>query len=185
VKTAVDGIDTFPEGTDPPIVRELEITRQVLNVAVSGDVPPAALRKAAERVRDDLLAMPGITRVELANARPYEISIEVSEETLRRLRLTFDEIVAAVRGSSIDLSGGVVKAEGGEIKLRTKTQAYTGEDFARVVLRSGDDGSRLLLGDVARIVDAFEDTGQAARFDGRPSLVVAVYRVGDQRAIDI
>ncbi|MCB9897524.1 MAG: efflux RND transporter permease subunit [Planctomycetes bacterium] len=185
VKNAVDGIDTFPEGSEVPVVREFEITHQVLNVAVSGDVGERPLRRAAERVRDDLLDLPGITRVQLSDARPYEISIDVSEETLRRLQLTFDEVVAAIRRSSLDLSGGVVKADGGEIKLRTKAQSYTGDDFAKVVLRAGDDGSRLLLGDVASIVDAFEDTGQSARFDGRPSLVVQVYRVGDQRAIEI
>jgi multidrug efflux pump subunit AcrB len=185
VKAAVDAIDSFPEEAESPIVRELEMVRQVLSVAVSGPVDEATLRRLGERVRDELIARPGISRVVLAAARPYEISIEVSEQQLRRYGLTMDEVTAAVRASSLDLSGGSVKTDGGEILLRTKSQAYRQRDFEELVLRTGADGSRLLLGDVATIVDGFEDTGQAARFDGLPTVLVKVFRVGDERALDI
>ncbi len=183
VKTAVDAIDTFPDEAESPVITDFEISRQVLSVAISGEAEETTLRRLGEQVRDELLTLPDITRVKLKNVRPYEISIEVPEATLRRYGFTLDEITAAVRASSLDLSGGAVKTEAGEILLRTKAQAYRGPDFENIVLRTEADGSRLLLGDVARVVDGFEDTGQAARFDGRPAVLVNVYRVGDQRAL--
>ncbi len=185
VKSAVDAIDSFPDNAESPVIRELEIARQVLDVAIAGDTDEATLRRLAERVRDELLALPGISRVTLANARPYEISIEVPEQQLRRYGLTLDEVTAAVRASSLDLSGGSVKTEGGEILLRTKAQAYRQTDFEQIVLRTRDDGSRLYLGDVAEVVDAFADTGQAAQFDGHGAVMVKVWAVGDQRALDV
>lgn len=185
VKSRVDAIDTFPEDIEAPVIREVVIQSQVVNVVVSGDVDEKTLKRLGEQVRDDITALPGITNTQLVVARPYEISVEVSETALREYGLSFDEVTAAVRRSSVDVPGGSVKTRGGEILLRTIGQAEWGNEFRNLVLRSRPDGSRLLLGDVATIVDGFEDTGQSARFDGDPAVVVQVFRVGKQRALDV
>jgi multidrug efflux pump subunit AcrB len=137
------------------------------------------------RTSYEVAALPGITHVELASARPYEISIEVSEDALRRYGLTFDQVARAVRQSSLDLPGGSLKTEGGEILLRTVGQAYRGHEFEKLVLLSRADGTRLTLGEVAKVVDGFEETDQTARFDGMPSVVVQVFRVGQQSALQV
>ena len=185
VRSRVDAIDTFPEEAEQPIIREVTLRRQVINVAVSGDADEATLKRMGERVRDELSALPSVSQVELASARPYEISIEVSEESLRRHGLTFDDVARAVRRSSLDLPGGSIKTEGGEILLRSKGQAYRGREFERIALLTRPDGTRLLLGDVANVVDGFAETDQSARFDGKPAVVVQVFRVGNESALDI
>jgi multidrug efflux pump subunit AcrB len=185
VKTRVDAIDTFPAETEKPIITELTNRREVIDVAVSGDADEVTLRTLAEQVRDDITALPGITVAEIANARPYEVAIEVSEAALRRHRLTFDEIANAVRKSSLDLPGGAVKTEAGEILLRTKGQAYRQSEFEGLVLLTRPDGTHLRLGEVATVVDGFEDTDQLTRFDSEPALLVQVFRVGDQDALTI
>jgi multidrug efflux pump subunit AcrB len=185
VKARVDAIDTFPVETEQPIVQEIVLRTQVISVAVAGDVDEWTLKRAGERVRDEMSNLPGITQVELVVARPYEISIEVSEATLRQYALTFDEVARAVRRSSLDLPGGSIRTDGGEFLLRVKGQAYRAPEFERIPLRTLPDGSRLLLGDVARVLDGFEEDPQAARFDGLPAVVVQVFRVGDQSALAI
>ena len=185
VKSRVDAIDTFPAETEKPIVREVTNRRQVVDVAVSGEADERTLKRLGERVRDEIAAMEGITQVELENARPYEISIEVSEDALRRYSLSIDEVARAVRMSSLDLPGGSVKTEGGEILLRTKGQAYVGSDYESLVLMTRPDGSRLKLGDVAKVVDGFAETDQTARFDGKPAMVVAVFHTSDQSALEL
>ncbi|MEM7349560.1 MAG: efflux RND transporter permease subunit [Acidobacteriota bacterium] len=180
VKTRVDAIDTFPEETEKPIIQEAILRRVVLAIAISGDADERTLRRLGEQVRDEVSAIDGITQVELTVARPYEISIEISEESLRRHGLTFDQVAQAVRRSSLDLPGGSIKTDGGEILLRTEGQAYRGQDFERLVLLNRPDGTRLTLGQVAKVVDGFADTDVAARFDGHPAVLVQVYRVGDQ-----
>lgn len=185
VKNRVDAIDSFPDETEKPVVTEILIRRQVINVAVSGPADEATLKRLGEQVRDEISSLPGITQVELAAARPYEISIEVSEEALRRHGLTFDAVAAAVRRSSLDLPGGAVKTRGGEILLRAKSQAYRGRDFEGLTLLTRRDGTRLLLRDVARVVDGFAETDQFARFDGQPAVLVQVFRVGEQSALEL
>ncbi len=90
----------------------------------------------AERVRNELSAVLGISQVDLVSAPPYEMSIEVSELALRRHGLTFDDVAAAVRESSLDLPGGSVRSDSGEVLLRTIGQAYLGEEHERLVLLS-------------------------------------------------
>ena len=185
IKSRVDAIDTFPEETERPIIRELTMRRQVVDVAISGDVGEATLKYLAHQVRDEIAAIPEITQVEVSNARPYEISIEVSEDALRRHGLTFDEVAQAVRRSSLDLPGGSVRTASGEILLRTKGQAYRGHEYEKLTIWTRPDGSRLRLGEVAHVVDGFAETDQFARFDGEPTVLVSVFRTGDQAALDV
>ena len=110
VKTRIDAITTFPEECEKPVVQEMLLRRRVLEVAVRGEVEYPSLRKAAEKVRDGISALNGVSLVQLTNARPYEISIEISETALRRHSLSFDQVAAAVRRSSLDLPGGALGA---------------------------------------------------------------------------
>jgi len=185
VKARIDAIETFPEEIEKPIVQELTNRQQVINVAVHGAIDESNLKILAERVRDELAAVPGLTQVEVANARSYEISIEVSETLLRRHNLTFDEVANAVQRSSLDMPGGSVKTDGGEFLLRTKGQAYRGYEFDNLVLFTRSDGTHLRLGDVATVVDGFEETEQFSRFQNEPALIIAVYRTGDQSAPEV
>ncbi len=185
VKARVDAISTFPEEAEQPVIQEVIVRTQVINVAVSGPADEHTLKRVAEQVRDEVVSLPGITQAELSSARPYEVSIEVSEEVLLRHGLSFDQVAQAVRRSSLDLPGGSVRTQAGEILLRTKSQAYVGEEFRQLTLLSRPDGTRVLLGDVARVVDGFAETDQAARFDGQPAILVQVFRVGGQSALEI
>ena len=185
VKSNIDAITTFPLETEKPIIRELTNRQQVVDIAVSGDVDPFTLKQVTERVRDELTAVPEITQVDIVSAPPYEISIEVSEDDLRRHAMTFDQVADAVRRSSLDLPGGSVRTERGEILLRTIGQAYRGAEFEDLVLWTRADGSRLRLGDVATVVDGFEETDQYARFDVEPTMLVSVFRTGDQSAVEL
>lgn len=185
VKSRVDSIDTFPEEAEKPIIEEPVIRKQVLEVALSGDADEYTLKRLGERLRDDLTALPGVNQVELVSVRPYEISIEVSEEALRRWGLTFDQVAEAIRRASLDLPGGKVSTAGGEILLRSQRQAYVGREFEELPLLSLPDGSRLHVGDVATVVDGFADAERWAVFDGKPAVLVQVFRTGDQSALEV
>jgi len=185
VKAEVDRITTFPEETEKPIITELTTRHEVLTIVVYGDASEKSLRKVAEQIRDDLTAMENITQVELAGVRPYEISIEVPEENLRKYNLSFDRLAGAIANSSLDVPGGSVKTKGGEILFRTKGQKYFGPEFEKIVVLTRPDGTRLRLGEIAKVYDGFEDVDVSTRFDGKRAAFVKVYRVGEQGAIDI
>ncbi|MGD9253883.1 MAG: efflux RND transporter permease subunit, partial [Holophagae bacterium] len=185
VKAAVDRIETFPEETEKPVVAEADTRRRVITVVLYGDANERTLKALAERVRDDLTAIDGISQAELAGVRNYEISVEVSEDALRRYGLSFNQVANAIGSSSLDLPGGAVKTAGGEILLRTKGQRYRGSEFEEIVVLTRPDGTRVYLSDVASVVDGFEDTDTSTNFNGRRAALVQVYRVGQEGALSV
>ena len=185
IKNEVDRIDTFPEETEKPVIKEMIRHNRVIDVVVHGDVSEKALKVAAERVRDDLRNAPNISQVELSGVRVDEISIEISEKALRRHNLTLAQVRAAVARTSLDMPGGSVKGEGGEILVRTKGRLYTGQDYEDVVVLTRPDGTSLKLGQIATVIDGFEDSDLISRFNGNAAAVIQVYRTGDQSALEI
>ena len=178
VKNAVDSILSFPEEAERPVVSLVEIRNHVLTVLVHGDHDEQTLRDVAERVRDDLLQRPGITLVELSAARPLEIAIEVPQRHLRAYGLTLGDVAREVREAAIELPAGGMKTTGGEILLRTQERRDFAREYADIPVASAPDGSRILVGDIAEVVDGFEDTDQEATYNGRRTIGVQVYRVG-------
>jgi len=185
IKSRVDGINTFPTETEKPIVSKLVMTRGVVQIAIAGDVDERTLKEVGKEVREDIAAIAGISQVALAYVRPYEISIEVSELTLRRHGINLEQVAQAVRAASLDMPGGSIRTEGGEILIRTKGQAYWGQEFEDVVVLTRADGTRLTLGELATIRDAFEEGDLRARFNGQPAVVVKVYQVGTEDTLQI
>jgi len=185
VESLVNAIDTFPVETEEPVVSKLIVSDPVMQVALAGALDERALKIRGQQMRDDIAALPGVSQVDLDFVRPYEISIEVSEAVLRRHALTFDRVAEAVRGWSLDLPGGSVKASSGEILLRTKGQAYTGREYEEIVVMTRTDGTTLTLGEIADIRDGFEDGELRARLDGDPAVVIDIRRVGGEDILAI
>jgi multidrug efflux pump subunit AcrB len=185
IKAEVDRITTFPEEAEKPIITKAVNRREVISVVVYGNASEKSLREQAEVIREELLAMPEITQVDLRGVRPYEISIEVSEETLQKYGLTLNSIADRIRKASIDLPGGLIKSKGGITLIRTLEKRYTGREYADITVIENPDGTAVRLGDIAVIKDAFEETDQFSRFDGLPAAMVSVFRVGKQKPLEI
>ncbi len=185
IKAEIDRITTFPEEAEKPVITKLEARREVISAVIYGQESEKTLREQAELMRDELLAMPDITQVDLRGVRPYEISIEVNEQTLQRYGLTLGGIAGRIRKASVDLPAGAVKSQGGEVLIRTKEKRYKAAGYADITIIENPDGTALKLGEIAEIKDAFEETDQYATFDGQPAAMVSVFRVGEQKPIDV
>lgn len=146
IKSEVDRITTFPEDAEKPVVSKMVIRREAISLVIYGQASELALREWAEEVRDDLLEMPEITQAELNGVRDYEISIEIDEENLRRYNLTLDSVAALVRQASLDLPGGSIETEGGEILIRTKERKDFGDEYENINIIAAPDGTLVKLG---------------------------------------
>jgi len=184
VKSKVDGITSFPEGAEKPTIRSFEGQPEVITIAVHGEVDEESLLSIAESIREEVSDLPDITQTRLGK-KPREISIEVSEQTLQKYGLSFDYISNRIKSSSMDVPGGAIETYDGEILIRSKGQAYTGEDFGSIPVLSMSDGSTLLLRDISKIKDGFQDVEYDIKFNSEPAYLIRVYRTGDQNALDI
>ncbi len=185
VKSAVDGISSFPAEAEKPIIKHLEFHEHAANIQIWGNLSERDMKSLVDQVKNELLQLPEIRVAEVFGGRNYEVSVEVPEATLLKYNLTLADVASAIRSSSLNLPGGAIKTDTGEIMLRTKGQAYQQHEFERIPLINFPDGTRLTLGDVATINDGFEESTGFSLFDGGFSMGVTVYAVGDQDLLEV
>ncbi|MCY4357970.1 MAG: efflux RND transporter permease subunit [Gammaproteobacteria bacterium] len=183
VKGRIDGITTFPAETEKPVVRAISSIGNVITLALSSNTDDLNLKIVAEDIRNDLLDLPEISQINIEFIRPLEISIEVSEFTLRQYGLTLDQISRAIARASLDLPGGTIRTDSGEILLRTKGQVYQGSEYEDIVVASYPDGTQLTLGEIAVVSDGFEEGYLDARLNGVNSAIIDVMRVGGEDTV--
>ena len=176
VKTAVSGIENFPPAAaERPEVELLRAALEVMTLAVTSSAGSEdKLRSAAEDVRDELLALPSISQVVLRGTRDREISIELSEEELRRHGLSITEVAGVVRRASLNLTFGELRTEAGGVVLHTVAKRQVGAEFEDIPLITRLDGTIMTLGEVATIRDGFVDQEVITRVDGDPGVFVRV-----------
>ena len=185
VKTAVERITVFPEDASDPIILIGNNSARVMEIVIHGDVSEQILKVTAERLRNELQLLDGISFAEVSKARDYEISIEIDRDTLRAFGLTLDEVARIIGQNSLELPGGAIETETISIPIRTAGRNLTKADFENIVIRAGTAGGKVLLRDIATVVDGFEDTDLAATFNGKPAVSVDVFRVGDEQVMGI
>ena len=185
IESEIGRISTFPEDADDPEVSVLSHRRNVVDLVLYGRTSEATLHELGEMARDQLLTDPDITQVELEGVRPLEISIEISQENLRRYNLTLDEIAARLRDAAVDLPGGGIKTSTGEILMRVKERRDYGRQFARIPIIMAPDGTQVLLEEIATIDDSYEETDSYATFNNEPTVFLDVFRIGSQTPIQV
>jgi len=185
VKIRVDAIPNFPALAERPLIQHDDFMSSVISVILAADMAERDLRRLGEQVRDELSALPGISHAKLNGVREYEISIEVPEARLRKFGLTMDQISTAIRSSAIDLPAGVVQTAAGDVSIRTRGRAYSGDDYARIVILTRPDGTKITLGEIADITDGFNENMMISRLNGQRCVSITVMREGTQNAITI
>jgi multidrug efflux pump subunit AcrB len=185
IKSEVDRITSFPDEAEESRVVIAQRRRYVVDLALHGDQNEWVLREVAEDIRDRLIQDPDITQVEMEGVRDYEISIEIPQATLRAYNLTLGDVAQRIRRTSVELPGGAIKTESGDILVRVNERRDYGHEFGKIPIITTNDGTQVLLEDIAVINDGFKETDNFATYNGKPAVMIRVYRVGDQTPISV
>ncbi|MFK7937294.1 MAG: efflux RND transporter permease subunit [Saprospiraceae bacterium] len=185
VKNAVDQINSFPVGMEPPVVYKRESLGFAISFAITGDVDLKTLKRFAREAEDDLLAIDGLSKVELSGFPDEEIEIAFREKDLRAYGLTFQEATRAVQVANLDITGGTLKGEEEELLVRARNKNYYAEGLRNIVLKTNTNGSVIRLFEVADVRDQWEDNPQRSYLNGKPSVVVTVQNTLEEDILDI
>ena len=185
IDQAVNRIRTFPDDIEQPRVNLQSRQRDVMEVALYGDVDFWTLRVLAERLRNQLLSNPEITQVEFGYVPDYITHVEISRHNLRQYNLTLGEVADIIASSSEDVPAGAVETRSGEILLRMQERKQWAEEFKNITIISSPSGAQVRLGDIATITDGFEEVGFYGQFNQQTSIGLEVFRVGDQSPLEI
>ncbi len=185
VKNAVDQINAFPVGIEPPVIFKQENLGFAISFALSGDVELKTLKRFAREVENDLLLMDGLSKVSLSGFPEEEIEIAFRESALRAYNLTFQEATQAVRSANIEVTGGTIKGEEEELLLRTRNKSYYAEGLRDIVLKRTPGGGVIFLHQVADLRDRWADNPNRTFLNGNPSVVVTVQNTLEEDMLSI
>ena len=174
VENRVSSISSLPPDIEQPRIQQWATRNESMRIAVHGDIGERNLKRLAEELRREVAALKGISIVELFGTRAEEISIEVSEIALQRYGITFDEIARAIQATSVNLSAGNLRTDAGQYTLRTRNLADSQLDFENIVVRQLQQGATIRVGDVATVIDGFEENEILATLNGEPAVLVQV-----------
>lgn len=174
VKSRVNSISSFPRDIEPPVVQRWENTNEFIRIGVHGNLDEKSLTNLAKDLRLEVEKLPAISRVQLFGIRNEEVSIEVSEDALRRYGLSFQDVANAIRSTSLNISSGTIRTEAGEKKIVTRNQANSKADFENIVVRQNSDGATIRVGDIADVIDGFVDNPILATMNGDPAVLIQV-----------
>jgi len=185
VKNAVDRINAFPRGIEKPVIFEQKFRTRAVSIVLSGETDLYNLKYIADKLRDDLLATPEISQVQIQGLPNLEFSIEISESDLRKYKLTFSEIAAAVGSSNINISGGKFETTDEEILIRAYGRSYFAKELSNIVVRGNPDGTVIYLTDIADIKEKWEDVPDKIYYNNRTAVILNIDQTKQEDIIAI
>lgn len=185
VKGIVDAVNSLPRDMEKPKVSRVIYRQEVLRVAVHGNLDERTLKNLAEDIRDEVAALPYVSIVGLFGTRREEVTVEVSEDSLRKFGLSFADVAEAIRGSSINISSGRIRTETGDVLLRARNLANSEREFKEIIIRQSDTGGIVRVGDVASVVDGFEDEEILATLNGEPAVLVQIMSTDNMQIVKL
>lgn len=186
LESLLNTIPSIPAPNEPFRVRipSRDDRRSVIWVVVTGDLPESELHEVAKKVRNDILNIQGISRVNAFLPTQKQLSIELDSSKLEAYNLSFANVATAIRQFSIDLPAGSIRSSSGNLVVRTRGQAYTIEDFSKIPIRNSN-GAELTLEEVATITEGGEDEKVLSEFNRRPAVRIDIGRTGNENALVI
>ena len=184
VKARIDSIANFPADMEPPNISQIEFQQDVIAMALVGDLPINELKPLAKQIEDELRALQNVSLVEL-EAPDDEIAIEINPETLRKYNLSIADVTQAIRRFSTDISAGQLRTDSGIVAVRVENQLYSGDEFRKIPVKIGKNGSKVLLEDVADIKDGFTEGERYFKYSGVNAMTLDVKATKDQSTVPI
>ncbi len=180
VKNAVDGITSFPVDAEKPIVNKQRSSTFAIFMGLSGDVDLLTLKQYANEIEFDLYASGVMSQITLGGFPALEISVEISEENLRRYNLTFDEVSRAIAQNNQDISGGQIRSDKEEIMIRSRYRTVKPEEIELIIIRGNPDGSYLRISDVGTVNMQFADVASTSLMNKKPSVSIQVFKLPEE-----
>lgn len=185
VKAAVEAIRDFPEDVDPPSVTSPSRAASVATVAVTGPMAPQDLKLYCEQLKRELLRRGGVTQIGIAGFSTHRLRIRVDHAALARHGVTLNDVAAAVRAQSLDAPIGTLEAREGEILVRYSDRRTTPAAVAEVIIKGGESGGNVRLGELAEVTDAFAVEAEQTYFNGQRAGFLNITKTRGEDSLDV
>jgi multidrug efflux pump len=146
---------------------------------------------ALMQIRDELSRLPGVSDVFLFGQRDYSMRIWVDPAKLSARKLTATDVVAAIREQNAAVATGSVGQQPAptgqdvQITLSTLGRLSEVEQFENIVVKTAPDGRLTRIKDIGRVELGSKSLDVDVRFNGQPTIFLAVFQMPDANALDV
>jgi multidrug efflux pump len=180
-------VDRLPEEADPPEIAKADTnTQQIMWLSLSSDrLSQLELSDYARRFVQDRLAMvSGVASVRIGGEREYAMRVWLDRQALAARGLTVLDVEAALRRENVELPAGRIESFEREFTVRVERSYRSAQDFSALVLRQGQDGYLVRLGDVARVEVGPANDRSELRANGIPTVGLGVSAQAKANVLD-
>jgi multidrug efflux pump len=188
VSRELQKINDLPKDALDPIVirlnmREINPISQVV-VGAKG-FSPQAVREIADDLKDGLLKVKNISKVELIGAREKQVWVDVDQAKLDAYGLTLSDLSGLLQGRNLNVPGGTTKFGKLEFLVRTVGQFENIDQLASMIVQSDPSGRAVRISDIATVRDTLAKPQSIARLNGTESVSIFIYKKGDSNIIKV
>lgn len=166
---------TLPQGVQGPFFNDdFGDVYGVIYALQADGFSYAELKTMADDVRQRLLRVPDVAKVDLFGVQDEKVYVEISPQRLSQLGLNLNQVLDQLNQQNAVASAGVVQAPQDTLQLRVNGQFADMEQLRAMPIR-GPSGSMLRLGDIATIVRGYADPANVkVRFQGQNAIALGV-----------
>ncbi len=171
--------DDLPDEAEPPEIQKVDANEDVilwLNLASDRLSIPELSDYARRYLVDRFSVIDGVARVRVGGRQTFAMRVWLDRQALAARGLTVDEVEEALRAENLELPAGGVESRQRQFSVRTERTFQTAEDFARLTLAQGKDGSLVRLGDVARVELGTDEDRISFRGNGLPMVGIGIIK---------
>lgn len=167
-----------------PNVFDLNFSEEapILNINLTGDYKVQQLKDYAEHLQDKIELLPQIKEATIRGAEEMEVEIAVDIYRMSASKVSFDNIINAIRSENLTISGGNVITDGLRKNIRVLGEIDNPQELQDVVVKR--DGGNIFLKDIADIRFKEKDPTTYAREYGEPVVMLDVKKRGGKNMIE-
>ena len=177
----------LPSDAEDPVVSEVNFVDQpVVTFAISGNLTDQEFTRLSQEVEDEIAALSGVSRVEVAGARAREAQVIVDREALTRFNINLADIVSAIRASNTSQPIGSIDIGGASYNIAFEGSIEDPSEIGNVAILS-ISGEPIYIRDVAEVIDGLETPQTISRIsvEGAPSEAAISFNVFKDTGGDI
>ncbi|MBN1754775.1 efflux RND transporter permease subunit [bacterium] len=187
LNSELDKVTDLPEDArDPMLIRlNMREVNDMCDIVLGGDFSGNAIREIAENMREGLLDIPFVSKVDIAGIREREIWIEGDADKLDQFGLTLNDLINAINLRNMNVPGGTVNFGKYEFIIRTMGEFKEINEIASLIIRTDANARSVRVQDVAMVRDTLAEEEVISKLDGKQSVSLFVYKKEDGNIINV
>ncbi|MBN2542848.1 efflux RND transporter permease subunit [bacterium] len=187
LNTELDKVTGLPEDAEDPVILRLNMreVNPMCDIVIGGDFSGNAIREIAESMKEGLLNVPYVSKVDVFGTREREIWIQADVRKLDEYGLTLDDLINVIKMRNMNVPGGTVQFGKVEFIVRTMGEFENLEEVAQLIVRMDQNGRSIQLEDVADVADTLAEQAVITKLDGEISVGLFAYKKEDGNIVEV